>query len=332
MSSDDTTTRRLTSPKISVVTPTLGRPQEVRELLHNLSQQVILPFELILVDGAPAEVTTTEETVAELMAALPFRCHYLRQEGGTAIQRNAGIDRAAGDFIAFIDDDIRLEPDFLKIIIDAFKNDAAGEVGGIAGYITDRHLDPHASPRWQWYRRLRLFTTYEPGRYDFETGYPINRYLQPPHQELKEIDFMGAGCAVWRRQVLDSGLRFSIFFVGFGVLEDAHFALRAGRRWKLLECGQAHCLHLKSPHGRVNNRKIARMSATNYRFVFIDIVRQRTWNQEFRFWRVQFFDLFRFLVHAFRFGGRESWLTVLGKLEGLALAWRISPEQTGESI
>ena len=316
---------------ISVVTPTLRRPKEVAGLLENLSRQTLLPVELILVDGAPAKEEATEQVVKALAPMLPFHCSYVKHACGTSIQRNAGIDRAMGDFIALIDDDIRLDPTFFDVIIKAFGEDSSFRVGGIAGYITNQHLDPNTSTRWRWYRHLRLFTTYEPGRYDFETGYPINRYLQPPHDGLKEIDFMGAGCAVWRREVFEDGLRFSHFFSDYGVLEDAHFALRAARRWKLLECGMARCVHLHSQNARIDKRRQAKKTAVNYRYVFVDIVPNRTWKQDFCFWRVQFFSLFTFVVHALRFGGTANWLTVLGKLEGMIEAARIKPDVLGKS-
>lgn len=311
---------------VSVITPTLRRPQEVDLLLENLCQQTHLPFETILVDGAPVEEKATEQVVAEKSIRLPFRVHYIRHGGGTAIQRNAGIEAASGDFIAFIDDDIRLEPDFLEQMLKAFAEDKEKNVGGIAGYITNQYLDAQKSPRWRWYKRLRLFTTYEPGRYDYETGYPINRYLQPPHSGIREIDFMGSNCALWRREVFDTGLRFSVFFTDYGILEDAHFALRARRDWQLLELGTANCIHLKASSGRENERKIAKKTAVNYRYVFIDIVPQRTWMQELRFWRVQFFDLFRFLITALRDSKSENWQSVLGKTEGIIQAINLKTE------
>jgi glycosyltransferase involved in cell wall biosynthesis len=313
--------------RISVVTPTLRRPNEVVELLNNLSRQIVLPFEVILVDGAPAEEKETEQVVQSRIPNLPFRCVYVRHSGGTAIQRNAGIDRAGGELIAFIDDDIRLEPEFFERMLEVYAQDAEGRTGGVAGYITNQFLNPDTSPRWKWYRRLHLFRTYEPGRYDFETGYPINRYLQPPHNGLRPIDFMGSNCALWRREVFDGGLRFSPFFTGYGVLEDAHFALRAGRKWKLLECGNARCVHLHAQGGRTSSRLVARKSAVNYRFVFIDLVPQRTAGQEFRFWRVQIFDLLRMCAYAVRNGGSSNWLAALGKLEGIFAAARMKPVQ-----
>ncbi len=314
------------APRISVVTPTLGRPQEVRELLGNLAAQTAPPAEVILVDGAPAGDERTREAVAELAPTLPWPCRYLRRAGGAALQRNAGIDAGEGELVALIDDDIRLAGDFFEQMLAAFSGDRERRIGGITGYITNQFLDPETSRRWRWYRRLRLFTTFEPGRYDFQSGYPINRYLQPPHEGMKEIDFMGAGCAVWRREVFDSGLRFASFFTGYSILEDAHLALRAGRSWRLLENGKACCRHLRSPHARAGARRIGRQSAVNYRFVFIDLVPQRTLRQELRFWRVQLLDLVRFGAALVQRRDRESLALIAGKLEGLWQAARLKVE------
>src|SRR2546426_503856 len=81
---------------ISVVTPTFRRPAEVAGLLENLSKQVLLPAEVILVDGAPDNDRATAAVLASMAPSLPFQCRYVRHARGTAIQRNAGIDIARG--------------------------------------------------------------------------------------------------------------------------------------------------------------------------------------------------------------------------------------------
>ena len=315
----------MNAPTISIVTPTLRRPVEVRDLFANLSQQTTLPMELVLVDAAPEGEEATADVVAELAPSAPFAVNHIRRGGGTAIQRNIGIDAAKGDFITFVDDDIRLEPDFLAQMMGAFAADADKKVGGITGYITNQFCDPETNRRWVWYKRLNLFTTYEPGRYDFETGVPINRYLRPPHETLVEIDFMGAGCAVWRRDVFEQGVRFHPHFVGFGVLEDAHLSLQAGKKgWTLLECGYAKCIHLKSQSAREDLRQVVRKAAVNHRFVFVDIVPERTWKQEMRFWRVQVFDAARLLLAAARHRNKRNWSAAVGKVEGVVAAARLN--------
>lgn len=314
------------APTLSVVTPTLNRPEEVRGLLHNLAAQLRPPNELILVDAAPSGNEETRQVVESYVHSLPYKVIYIRRGGGTAIQRNVGIEAASGEFVAFIDDDMILEKDFFSEVLAAFSYDKDRSVAAVAGYITNQYIDLAKSKRWQWYRRLRLFTTYEPGRYDFQTGYPINRYLQPLHDGIRDIDLMGANCAVWRREVFDAGLRFSPFFVDYGVVEDVHLALCARRKgWKIWEAGRARCVHMHSPRGRVSKRSVARKTAVNYRFVFVDIVPKRTISQEIRFWRVQLVDLARQTAWAGRHGGRNEWSGALGKAEGIIAAIKVRP-------
>lgn len=303
--------------KISVVTPTFRRPTEVLELLENLSKQIILPNEVILVDGAPTEEIETETSVKNVLQSYPFKIHYIRHSGGTAIQRNVGIDSANGDFVTLVDDDVRLDKNFLSKMVEVFRADESKKIGGIVGYRTNRHLRAEDSERWRWYKRLKLLTVYEPGRYDFETGYPINNNLQPPFEGVRPVDFMTTACAVWRREVFDSGLRFHPFFYDYGVLEDAHFSLRAKREWTLLQHGEAHCEELHSPHGRENSRKIGYKCVVNYYFVFQDIMRPLSLKQKFRFWRYQAFEFFRIAASVVR---RRRWsdvLEIIGRIQGV---------------
>ncbi len=306
--------------KISVVTPTLRRPREVADLLENLCQQTLLPMEVILVDGAPAQERATEEVVARRIAQLPFPCHYFRHPNGTSIQRNAGIERAQGDLITLLDDDVRLAPDFLEVVARLFAVDAPeGDerpLGGVVGYRGNRYFHPESVGRWRWFRRLRLLRNFEPGRYDFECGYPINVFMQPPFSGTKEVDFMTTACAVWRRQVFDAGLEFDPFFRDYGVLEDAHFSLRAAQSWKLLLCGDAHCQELSAPGGRENRRQVGYKCVTNYYYVFRDTQGPLSFGQRFRFWRFQCFELLRLMASSVRRRRLGDLKDVWGRLQG----------------
>ncbi len=307
----------MTEISITVVTPTLRRPKEVEELLHNLSAQQHRPFEVILVDGAPSEEMATEEVVSRIQASMPFNVIYIRHQGGTAVQRNAGIGAAQGQLIALIDDDVRLEKGFLKTMVSVFNSDKEKKVGGVVGYRTNRTFDPESSQRWRWYKRLGLFSVYEPGRYDFKSGYPINNNMQSPFCGTREVDFMTTACAVWKREVFDSGLRFNSFFKDYGVLEDAHFSLQARRTWQLLQCGDAHCEELHSPNGRISRKKLGYKCVVNYYFVFRDIVGPLSFAQKYRFWRFQFFELFRIAASALRRRRWDDLLDLLGRAEGM---------------
>jgi GT2 family glycosyltransferase len=310
------------APVVTVVTPTLRRPEEVTELLENLCRQTLLPTEVILVDGAPSEEKETQRAVAAMRESLPFQLRYLRHGGGTAIQRNVGIEHAEGDFVAFLDDDIRLEAGFIQRMVEAFQEEGNRDVGGIVGYRTNEYFRAEEAQRWRWYRRLNLLTTYEPGQYDFASGYPINANLQAPFSGVRQVDFTTTSCVMWRREVLDSGLRFDPFFRDYGVLEDAHFSLRAGRQWKLLQCGDARCLHLASPRGRTNRRKIGYKCVVNYYYVFQDVAGPLSWRQKLRFWRFQAFEFLRISSSAIRRRRLDDLKELQGRLEGFGSVMR----------
>ena len=313
--------------KVSVVTPTFFRPAETIGLLKNLSEQELLPDEVILVDGAPPEENRTEKAVKEVIESFPFKINYVRHGGGTAIQRNVGIDLAKGNYVALIDDDVRLDTDFLYKIVKIFCNDSQKKIGGIVGYRKNKSFHTNERQRWQWYKRLKLLTTFEPGRYDFDCGYPINNNMQKPFKGTRQVDFMTTACAVWRREVFDSGLRFHPFFIDYGVLEDAHLSLRAKKNWELLQCGDALCEEMSSPNGRVNRRKIGYKCVVNYYFVFKDIASPLSLSQKIRFWRFQMFEFFRIGSSAVR---RKKWDNVdeiIGRVEGVFAVMRGAAKQ-----
>ncbi len=307
--------------KISVVTPTLKRPNEVLGLLDTLKEQNYLPFELILVDGAADDERRTEAVVLPIINNFPFRVRYFRHSGGTAIQRNYGIDRAEGELIAFVDDDVRLFPDFFENIVSVFKNDLKKEIGGITGYKDNLHFKLGERKRWIWYKRLGLLSTYQPGTYDFKTGYPINTNMHPPFSGTRKVDFMTSACTVYRKEVTDSGLRFDMFFRDYGMLEDAHFALRAGKKWKLLQNGDAKCHELVSPGGRENRKKIGFKAVVNYYYVFKSIVGPLNFIQKFRFFRYQLFELFRIFYGWVRYRQSKYLDELIGRFNGLWYCW-----------
>lgn len=91
-----------TSPFFSVVIPTYNRPEYLREAIQSVVSQTFADFELIVVDDSPEE---TARPVIESFADV--RLSYVTNDhsSGGAGTRNAGIERARGTWVAFLDDD-----------------------------------------------------------------------------------------------------------------------------------------------------------------------------------------------------------------------------------
>src|SRR6266404_3543486 len=88
------------SPCISVIVPTHNRPEMLAEALASVRSQTFTDYEIIVVsNGESAEMRRTSREVAAGCVYLEFDC------GNVSFARNAGIKRASGDWIAFLDDD-----------------------------------------------------------------------------------------------------------------------------------------------------------------------------------------------------------------------------------
>jgi glycosyltransferase involved in cell wall biosynthesis len=104
-------------PTASVIIPTYNRKRFLHQTLASLAQQSCPPdcFEVIVVDDGSKDGT---EQVAR--DQFPFPLHYLWQANkGDAAARNTGAAASEAEFLVFVDDDIVLAPDFLRLLLAA---------------------------------------------------------------------------------------------------------------------------------------------------------------------------------------------------------------------
>ncbi len=101
---------------ISVVIPTHRRVDLLHRLLDSIQRQTFSDYEVIVVDDASPNVDDYERLVSEWRKRFP-RFEYVRmaQNGGAPRARNAGIARAAGDWVALVDDDDEWLPQKLEL-------------------------------------------------------------------------------------------------------------------------------------------------------------------------------------------------------------------------
>ncbi len=304
--------------KVSIVTPTFYRHLEIPDYLKSIQEQIESPYEIILVDGAPLDEKNTEDWIYSFCAQSSLPIHYFRQTGGTAIQRNYGITKSSGDIVLFLDDDVRIAPNFIRTIRLLFEQDSNKKIGGITGYRENCYFDMTKNTRWKWYKRLRLLKEFTPGKYDYQTGYPINNSGMRSFTGVREVDFMTTACTAYRSNILKNEVMFDPFFEGYGILEDAHLALNVkSRGYVLLQSGDAKCIELSTKSGRTNRKIIGERTVVNYYYVFKSIAGPLSFLQKFRFLRYQLFELLRAFLDILRFKNYESIEYFQGKVKGM---------------
>jgi len=135
-------------PPISVVVCTRDRPDQLRDALGSLARLDYPDFEVLVVDNNPY-VEATRAVVAEFAGALPARVVNAPLPG-LARARNVGVRAAQHDIVAFTDDDVLVDPNWLSGIARGF---AAGEhVGCVTGMVASGELN--SLPQWYFDRRV----------------------------------------------------------------------------------------------------------------------------------------------------------------------------------
>ncbi len=135
-------------PEFSVVVPTFNRMDVLPEVLAALDAQTGAPsFEVVVVDDGSTDGTADflERLAASRLQSgknVPFR--HLRQENrGPAAARNAGVEAAAGAWVAFLGDDTVPASGWLLAHRDAHRRGGDDPLHAVIGYTG-------------WHPRMRL--------------------------------------------------------------------------------------------------------------------------------------------------------------------------------
>lgn len=98
-------------PTVSVIIPVFNGAAFVDKAIRSVLTQTFQDFEIIVVDDG-----STDNTAKVVKAIVDDRVHYVYQPNqGPATARNNGIQRARGEFVAFLDSDDRWLPSKLEM-------------------------------------------------------------------------------------------------------------------------------------------------------------------------------------------------------------------------
>jgi GT2 family glycosyltransferase len=133
-------------PRLSVIVCTYNREASLCDVLSDLLAQDFDDFETIVVDQTVAHAPAT----AEFFARHQGRLRHLRiAEPNLSAARNIGAEAARGDILVYVDDDLRLQPDFLGELAAFFRDESVCVMG-------PRVVPEPYEPSWEPdYPRLR---------------------------------------------------------------------------------------------------------------------------------------------------------------------------------
>ena len=118
---------RSADPLVTVVITTYNRPSFLRSAVETVVAQDYEPIELVVVDDC-SETPAREVLEDHTPEVTSFEIRRHAENRGANAARNTGVDAASGEFIAFLDDDDRWEPEKISRQVEAFRR-AGDDVG-----------------------------------------------------------------------------------------------------------------------------------------------------------------------------------------------------------
>ena len=211
-------------PTISLVIPTVDRPEALYTLLRHLEHQTRLPDEVVVVDQSARE----DARAAAYAAARPRVRYHRLERRGLPEARNAALRLAAGDVVLFLDDDIIPDP---ALVESHLANYADGGIAGVGGRVLGGY-DAGAGPV---------------GEFRALGGTVVRNFGSSTR---REVDHLPGGNMSFRRGVFEKVGGFDPAYGGAAIGEETDFCLRARRAgFRLVFDPRASVEHLRLPSG-----------------------------------------------------------------------------------
>jgi glycosyltransferase involved in cell wall biosynthesis len=217
-------------PHFSIIMPTYNRLGRLRQVIAALEKQEYPTdaYEVIIISDGSTDGTDTY--LEALRSKMQLRW-FPQANRGPAAARNSGIQKAGGEFIVFIDDDVVAEPQLLKEHARSHR-EAAQDVVVVGPLLTPDDFEMTAWVRWEQEMLMKQYRALLRGDWpasarQFYTG---NASLRRSHI----LAVGGFDDGLRRAEDVELGYRLADKGLGFVFNMQAagmHFAERSFRAW-----------------------------------------------------------------------------------------------------
>ena len=268
----------------SLIICTYKRPKPIISLLDSVVLQTVYPNQILIVDGS-----IDNETADVIKSSNYDNLIYYKvppEHRGLTRQRNYGIERiiTSAEVVCFLDDDTILESNYFEELIKTYQNDTSIiGVGGIdtinnnwkykeSGIIYNKYkyfcFEDYFYPeglRNVIRNYLGLASNLGPGKmpefsHGRTCGFPLNG-------KIYEVDLL-IGMSFSFKRIVTDNCKFSSYFEGYGLYEDADYSIRAQQYGINVINTNVKLAHYHDASGRPNKFQYGKMVVRNGWYVW----------------------------------------------------------------
>jgi len=141
---------------VSIIIPVYNTKNYLKRCLDSISQQSHQHFEVIIVNDGSTDFSSnkiSEEIIRVTQGDSRFRFFYQSNQGAGAA-RNLGLEHANGEYVAFIDSDDSVEPDYLQAMYQQMQHD-----NSLLCFCAIKRIYPNSTDE----NAMRIFSSYWEG-------------------------------------------------------------------------------------------------------------------------------------------------------------------------
>lgn len=226
------------------------------------------PDEVIVVNAGQSSPLDSG-SIDELARAFPLQS--LDTAPGLTRQRNIGIRASTGDLLFFFDDDVVLDPDYLRHAVAVYADDRSERIGAVCGHVLlppPPRLSPGSMMRAA-VQSLFLLDSLGDGRLKL-SGFPTFPHRQETGRDIECL----SGCCMSFRRAVFARAQFDEALSGYSFMEDIDIAQSVRKQGYAIYYEPAARLeHRESVGGRETREDVSRMLVRNYDYLF-----RKHWN------------------------------------------------------
>ncbi len=243
---------------LTVALCTKNRIKDLTNCLISISKQQNISkkdIEILIIDDGEIDKKKQKE-LQSICEGYDFS-YFKKTSPGLFRSRLEAIKRAKSDKILFLDDDVKIDKNYIKILLDTYAKfpNAAG-VGGVDMLLPD----------YSFFRKLYsiLFLYHSNDKSKLSLSMMNSSMYLWKNQKEPFVSQYLDGCNMSFRKEALKGAKFQDYFNSYSLGEDIYFSLIASQKGDLIVNPALKVKHFKSPLSRDRVENVAFMKVVNH--------------------------------------------------------------------